>query len=141
MPSVDPKAGNRYLTVTGAPVQVLEVRAEIMVLQGLASDTRFVVPVGYPLDASGGKATAFPPRPSPYSPYAKPRRGRPEPKPLAATIDALLLEGERSMQGLVREVNRRASVACRGKDVRANIRARVYWLKKRAHAIPDIRVE
>ena len=111
MPSLDPKAGNRYLTVTGAPVQVLEVREEIMVLQGLASDNRFVVPVGYPLDAPGGKATAFLARSSPYSPFVRSRRGRPEPKPLAATIDALLLEGGRSMKGLVREVRRRASAA------------------------------
>ena len=126
MPSPDPKAGNRYLTVTGAPVQVLEVRAEILVLQGLASDNRFLVPVGYPLDAPGGKATAFPPRPSPYSPYAKPRRGRPEIK---------LLAGNMTMRGILRELRRKAGVSCRGKDLKANIRARIYWMKKRGQQV------
>jgi len=37
------------------------------------------------------------------------------------------------MRGLVREVKRRASSACKGKDVRANIRARIYWFKKKGY--------
>ncbi len=43
----------------------------------------------------------------------------------------MLLAGGRSMRGIVREVRRKASVSCHGKDLKANIRARIYWLKKR----------
>lgn len=131
MKALGPRVGCDYLTVSGLPVRLSEIRDGCLVLQSLASDNRLVVPVGYPLEAPGGKAAAFPARSRPYSPFVRPRRGRPEPRPLAATIDALLLEGGRSMKGLVREVRRRASAACRGKDVAANVRARCYWLRKR----------
>jgi len=133
MPSHNPKIGSRYLTVTGAPVQVLEVHEGIMVLQGLASDNRFVAPTGYPLRPFKGEAAAFESRLSPYrGPQSKKlRRGQAQPKPLAPIIDAMLLAGGKTMRGIVREVKRRASAACKGRDVPANIRARLYWLRKR----------
>lgn len=63
--------------------------------------------------------------------------GRPDGNshPLSAVIDELLFEGSRTMKGLVREVRRRASSACNGKNVAANIRARVYWLKKKGSTV------
>ena len=136
MPSLGPKAGNRYLTVTGAPVQVLEVHEGIMVLQGLASDNRFVAPAGYPLRPFKGEAAAFEARQRPYlGPRVKPRRGQAPPKPLAPIIDAMLLAGGKTMRGIVREVRRKASAACRGKDLQANVRARMHWFRKRGYKI------
>lgn len=127
-----PKLGNRYLTATGTPVQVLEVHDEGIVLQSLASDSRFCLPGGYPLLPFNQDMTAWDVRPSLYTPRSeRPKPARPAAqKQLAPIIDALLLEGGRTMRGLVREVKRRASSACKGKNVRVNIRARVYWLKK-----------
>lgn len=58
MPSLEPRAGKRYLTAAGAPVQVLEVHEGIVVLQGLASDNRFVAPAGYPLRPFKGAASS-----------------------------------------------------------------------------------
>mgnify|MGYP001579249207 CR=1 FL=1 len=136
MSSLDPKAGNRYLTVTGAPVQVLEVHEGIMVLQGLASDNRFVAPAGYPLRPFKGEAAAFQARPSPYlGPRVKPRRGQAPPKLLAPIIDAMLLAGGHTMRGIVRELRRKASAACNGKDLKANVRARLYLLKRRGQKV------
>jgi len=126
-----PIAGRRYLTPTRLPVEVLEVHAGDVVVQSLASDNRFSVPASYPLQLFNGEGSAFELRPTPYRPFVRPLRGRSEPKCLAPIIDALLLEGGLTMRGLVREVRRRASAACRGKDVRANIRARMYWLRKK----------
>ena len=138
MSSLEPRAGERYLTAAGVPVQVLEVHEGTIVLQGLASDNRFVAPVGYPLRPFKGEAAAFEARPSPYlGPQTKPRRGREQPKPLAPVIDALLLEGGWSMKGLVREVRRRASAACRGRDVGANVRTRMYWMRRRGMLVPS----
>ena len=132
MPSLEPRAGERYLTVAGVPIQVIEVHEGIMVLQGLASDNRFVAPAGYPLRPFDGEVSAFEARLSPYQgPQVKPRRGQAQPKPLAPIIDAMLLAGGMTMRGIVRELRRKASVSCRGKDLKANIRARIYWLKKR----------
>jgi hypothetical protein len=137
MSSLDPKAGNRYLTITGAPVQVLEVREGIIVLQGLASDNRFVVPAGYPLRPFKGEVAAFEARPSPYLGRQVPPRSQAQPKPLAPLIDAMLLVGGHTMRGIVRELKRRASAACRGKDLRANVRARLHWFKKRGYRVDN----
>ena len=134
MPSLEPRVGERYLTAAGVPVQVLEVHEGIMVLQGLASDNRFVAPAGYPLRPFKREAAAFEARPSPYlGPQAKPRRGQAQPKPLAPIIDAMLLAGGHTMRGIVRELRRKASAACSGKDLQANVRARLYHLKRRGN--------
>lgn len=141
MPSLDPKAGNRYLTIAGAPVQVLEVHEGVMVLQGLASDNRLRVPLNYPLRSFNPKEVVGEMRPSPYNPRSKSAEALGSPaatKPLAPIIDAMLLAGDHTMRGIVREVRRRASAACRGKDLKANVRARMYWLKKRGH---EVRIE
>lgn len=133
MARLDPRPGGRYLTASGAPVQVLEMRDGLMVLQGLASDNRFSVPGTYPLEPL--RATAvFDLRREPYVPRAariQQTRTSQAVKQLAPLIDAMLITGNKTMRGIVRDLRRRASVACRGRDVRANIRARIYWLKKK----------
>jgi hypothetical protein len=132
MPSLDPKAGNRYLTISGAPVQVLEVREGIMLLQGLASDNRLCVPTTYLLQPFDQEKAAWEMRPALYSARSKKAKGLTAPnKPLAPIIDAMLLKGGMTMRGILRQLRRKASAACRGKDLKANVRARIYWLKKR----------
>lgn len=138
MPSPDPTVGKRYLTATGAPVQVLEVHEGIMTLQGLASDNRLRVPVDYPLRQFDPKQAVGTMRPRPYTPRSKSVAALGSPaaaKPLAPLIDAMLLAGGHTMRGIVRELRRKASAACRGKDLKANVRARLYWLKRRGHVL------
>ncbi len=43
--------------------------------------------------------------------------------------------GGKTMRGILRELRRKASVACRGKDLQANVRARLYWLRRKGYAI------
>ncbi len=43
----------------------------------------------------------------------------------------MLLASGHTMRGIVRELKRRASAACRGKDLKANVRARLYWFKRK----------
>lgn len=52
-------------------------------------------------------------------------------KPLAPMIDAMLLAGSMTMKGILRELRRKASAACRGRDLKANVRARIYWFKRK----------
>jgi len=54
---------------------------------------------------------------------------------LASAIDALLLEGGRTMRGIIRELMRKAGAACRGRDVAANVRARLYWFRRKGRAV------
>ena len=56
-------------------------------------------------------------------------------KPIAPLIDAMLLAGGHTMRGIVRELRRKASAACRGKDLKANIRARLYWLRRKGRVV------
>lgn len=135
MTILNPVPGDRYLTVTGAPVQILKIQEDYVLVQSLASDNRFYLSKEYPLCPFKPEAAAWDMRPGRYiarSEQPKSLRVAPQ-KQLAPIIDALLLEGGRTMRGLVREVKRRASSACKGKDVRANIRARIYWFKKKGY--------
>lgn len=56
-------------------------------------------------------------------------------KPLAPIIDAMLLAGGHTMRGIVRELRRKASSACQGRDLKANVRARLYWFKRRGYGV------
>jgi hypothetical protein len=47
----------------------------------------------------------------------------------------MLLAGGNTMRGIVRELKRRASAACRGKDLKANVRARMYWFRSKGYTI------
>lgn len=130
MPSLEPKAGDRYLTATGAPVQVLEVHDGAMLLQGLASDNRLCVSTAYPLQKFDQNKAAWEMRASLYRPRSKKER-RPRPaKALAPLIDAMLLTGGMTMVGIMRELRRKATTACHGKDLKANVRARLYLLRR-----------
>lgn len=101
-----------------------------MLLQSLWTDNRFLVPETYPLKQLKEKPSGSDLRATPYKESTRPT---PEERNrlLAPVIDALLMEGRLTMKGLAREVRRRASAACWGKDVWANIRARISWLRRR----------
>jgi hypothetical protein len=43
----------------------------------------------------------------------------------------MLLVGNMTMRGIVRELQRKASAVCHGRDLPANVRARLYWLRRR----------
>lgn len=134
MPVSNPRVGSRHLTLTGAPVQVLEVRADAVVLQSLASDNRIRVPADYPLRPFDAEQAVWEARPNPYSPRsreAEVSKSIAQAKPLAPLIDAMLLTGGKTMRGILRELRRKASAACRGKDLKANVRARLYWFRKK----------
>jgi len=105
-------------------------------LQSLASDNRFVAPANYPLEPMKLKNSAFAVKPNPYQPRGLRSRKEPSPpKPLAPLIDAMLLAGGHTMRGILRELRRKASAACRGKDLQANVRARLYWLRRKGYRV------
>ena len=138
------RVGERYLTVSRLPVQVAAVSATAILLQSLVSDNRILVPFGYPLARFNEEAPAFEMRSAPYSRRPKgaviPVQMKPM-KQLAPLIDAMLLRGGKTMTGILRELRRKASAACRGKDLKANIRARMHWFRRRGYMIDSDALE
>lgn len=136
MPNLEPKIGKDYLTCSGLPVRVACVGQGPMVLQSLASDNLIRVPGHYPLEGLRAERAVVAVRTQPYQPRGPRSRKEPSPpKPLAPIIDAMLLAGGNTMRGIVRELRRKASTACRGRDLEANVRARIYWFKRKGYRI------
>ncbi|HAZ09076.1 MAG TPA: hypothetical protein DCZ01_11290 [Elusimicrobia bacterium] len=102
-------------------------------------DNRLGVPAAYPLQAFDQEKAAWEMRTAPYNSRSKKVKGRvAQNKPLAPIIDAMLLAGGHTMQGILREVRRRASAASRGKDLAANVRARmVSYTRKGWQVVKD----
>lgn len=132
----EPRVGAEYATVSGLPVRVVAVSGGQVELQSLASDSRFYVPAGYSLGPMTGSNLAVARRSHPDQARGAvagaPARTN---KPLALIIDAMLLAGGHTMRGIVREVKRRASASCKGRDLRANVRARLYWLRRKGYRV------
>ena len=131
MTTQDLKPGDLRITATGVPVQVVAVKTDVIILKSLKSDNKFSVSVDYTLrplrkrrhpgQASEASAIRDPEKlVYELDPGDNPRR-----KPLSYLIDSLLLKGGLTMRGVARELRRKDSVSCKGKDVRANIRARL----------------
>jgi len=126
------KIGKNYITETGLPVKIITLKNDGIILQSLTTDNRFIVPSKYPLYYFNHKKPVTNIRPEPYIlPSERIKSKNLNKKPLSAIIDKLFLTGKYTMKGLIREVKRRASSQCKGKDVAANIRARIYWMKKK----------
>lgn len=135
MSSRELRIGAEYVTVSGLPVRVIAVNDGQIELQSLSSDSRFHVPADYPLGPMIGPNLAVARRSYPNK-VCVPAAGAPaRNKPIAPLIDAMLLAGGKTMRGILRELRRKASAACRGRDLKANVRARLYWIRKRGYRI------
>lgn len=124
MPACKGAGGQNRLTCSGLPVRIAHACPDAVMLQSLASDNLIWVPSGYPLARLKADRVTMAARAQPYQPRGpRPRKGRGDPKPLAPIIDAMLLAGGHTMRGIIRELRRKASAACRGRDLEANARA------------------
>lgn len=131
----EPQVGFEYATASGLPVRVVAVHGGQVELQSLASDSRFYVPASCPLGPMTGPNLSVARRSYPQQVRGRAAGAPVRPnKSLAPIIDAMLLAGWYSMRGIVRELRRRASTACRGKDLQANVRARLYWFRRKGRS-------
>ncbi|MBI4377071.1 MAG: hypothetical protein HY549_11550 [Elusimicrobia bacterium] len=136
MSSFEPRIARDYLTPTGLPVRVTRLGDGLIVFQSLVSDNRIVAPATYPLGPMRLNNSSFAVKSDPYQSRGPKSRKEPSPpKPLAPLIDAMLRAGNKTMRGILRELRHKVSVSCRGRDLEANVRARLYWLQKRGYQI------
>lgn len=120
-----PGTGDICVTASGLSVRVEAARPGALIVTSLASGNRYAISAAYPLKRVQ--------RGAPVLGGAVPARA--SGPPLSAVIDSLLVRGELTMRGILRETRRKASAACRGKDLPANVRARVYWLRAKGYRI------
>lgn len=136
MPARNGEVGQDRLTCSGLPVRIAQASQDAVMLQSLASDNLILVPSGYPLARLRAERAATTARARPYQPRGpRFKKGRGDPKPLAPLIDAMLLAGGMTMRGILRELRRKASAECRGRDLEANVRARLYWFRKKGRRV------
>jgi len=124
------KIGCCYINELGDVLLLAGFFEGLLAMRSLMSASRYFVSPSRPLrlakEEDMGRVNYMPaPAPAPTEGFY--RKG----KVLSAIIDALLMHGGMTITGIAREVQRRASSACAGKDVRANIRARIHWLQRR----------
>lgn len=134
----EPRVGAEYATASGLPVRVVAVHVGQVELRSLVSDSCFYVPAGYPLGPMTGPSLAVVRR-SRLHQARGPAADAPVRmnKPLSPIIDAMLLAGGHTMRGIVRELRRKASAACRSKDLQANVRARLYWFRRKGRKVHE----
>lgn len=136
MSTSEPRIARDYLTPTGLPVRVAAATGAAIMLQSLSSDNRFAVPLSYPLAPLNGESNwALRVRPYTKRSEKESRTASSPLKPLAPLIDAMLLAGGMTMRGILRELRRKASAACRDKNLHANVRARLYWLRQKGGSV------
>jgi hypothetical protein len=132
------ETGKKYLTKTGIPVTMLGPKGTKMVLKVETTGNKTEVDGDYELrpydegklskDArllmkANGKSKNG-------APKGKSREGS-----LAAIIDPLLFAGEHTVKEIAAELAKKAAAAAKGKDLEANVRARLYSFRKKGASI------
>ena len=128
------KLGGLYITPTGKPVKILSATNTAILLKSLTSDNQFSVSGDYSLRVL--RKNELPAGFRGVNPTEDEAGGAIAPrKLLAPLIDAMLLRGGITMRGIVRELRRKASASCKNRDVTANVRARLYWFKRKGYSV------
>lgn len=126
------EVGKRYLSKTGVPVTVTERRGDKTVLRVDVSGNKVEVAKDYPL---------FPYKESKVSKESKAlvnsngKKGRQREGSLAAIIDPMLFAGTKTVKEIAAELAKKAGASAKGKDLEANVRARMVCYKRKGYCI------
>ena len=122
--------GTKYLSKTGIPVKVVEIKGDKVVLFSEATQTNITVSKNYPLQefeeqkVSSEAKTLMNANGSDKS--GKP--GKPKGETLASVIDPYLFAGSRTVEDIVKEIEKKKLPHLRGKDsacLNSNVRCRM----------------
>ena len=128
------EVGKKYLTKKGFPVVVTGVKGDKIVVKAESTGNTIVVEKDYELlpyeesrvskdaklllAATGKSKNGKGPR--------KTREGS-----LAAVIDQFLFDGKHTVKEIAAELPKKAGAACKGKDLEANVRARLFTYRRK----------
>ena len=129
--------GTKYLSKTGIPVKVVEFKGDKVVLFSEATQTNITVSKNYPLQefdeqkVSSEAKTLMKANGSDKS--GKP--GKPKGETLASVIDPFLLAGGRTVEEIVKEIEKKKLPFAKDRDVNSNIRARMVCYSRKGWKI------
>jgi hypothetical protein len=129
--------GTKYLSKTGIPVKVVEIKGDKVVLFSEATQTNITVSKNYPLQefeeqkvSTEAKALM---KANGSDKSGKP--GKPKGETLAAVIDPYLFAGGMSVEEIVKEIEKKKLPVANGKDLNANVRARMVCYSRKGWKI------
>jgi hypothetical protein len=129
--------GTKYLSKTGIPVKVVEFKGDKVVLFSEATQTNITVSKNYPLQefdeqkVSTEAKTLMKANGSDKS--GKP--GKPKGETLASVIDPYLFSGGKTVEEIVKEIEKKKLPFAKDRDVNSNIRARMVCYSRKGWKI------
>src|SRR5258708_16744204 len=138
MTAKEAQIGKKYLTKTGVPVTPVEQKGDKVVLRAETTGNKIEVDKGYDLKTFNEAQVS---KDSKLLLKAKGRAkgGKGERKvregSFAALIDPMLLSGKFTIKQMDGELQRKAGDLCKGKNVQANIRARMFSYRRKGWTV------
>lgn len=123
--------GNTYHSPKGALVTVAALKERRIVLKINETNTEVLVSKSYPLRQCSAVASHLRIEATKPDSVDLVRHEKKRPIQLSSLIDPLLLEGKRSNREIVVALRKRLGEFSDGKDLAANVRARIYHLKRK----------
>ena len=129
--------GNKYLSKTGIPVKVVEIKGDKVVLFSEATQTNITVSRNYPLQEFDEQKVSSEAK-TLIKANGSDKGGKPsQPKggTIASLIDPYLFAGGKTVDEIVTEIEKKKLVIARDKDLNANVRARMVCYSRKGWKI------
>ena len=129
--------GNKYLSKTGIPVKVIEIKGDKVVLFSEATRTNITVSKNYPLQEFDEQKVSSEAK-SLMNVNGSDKNGKtrkPKGETLASVIDPYLFTGGKTVEEIVKEIEKKKLPVAKDKDLNANIRARMVCYSRKGWKI------
>lgn len=132
------ETGKKYLTKRGDPVTVMGTKGDKMVLKIETTGNKTEVDGSYELqpyeESKLSKDARLLLKANGQGKHGKgPRKIREG--SLAAVIDQFLFDGKHTVKEIAAELLKKAGAACKGKDLEANVRARLFTYRRKGFRV------
>jgi hypothetical protein len=124
MNASEAKVGQKYLSKKGTPVLVIAHKTDKVILKVSGSDNEVPVPKNYELHPYNKSQVSKEARILEQAKGSKAGR-KPRGESVAAIIDPLLFAGKNTVKEIADLVTKKAADLTKGKDMEANVRARM----------------
>jgi len=127
--------GKKYLSKTGVPVTVVGAKGDKILVKLLTTGNQVDVPKDYPLQPYDEKKIASIARVHLKSNGKGSKGTKTKTESLSAIIDPMLFAGGKTIREVATELAKKAGDLAKGKDLEANVRARMVSFKRKGWRI------